>query len=69
MPWWLGLIASLGIPALKLILKFLEIKYPGISPFVDAIISFLDGGGKVADLQKHFETCPGFCAVADVKKE
>lgn len=44
MPAWLiSLIASLGIPALKAILMVLELRFPGIKPYVDALLKFLGG--------------------------
>lgn len=60
MPWWLSLIFALGLPALKLLLRALEVKYPGITPFVEAVIKFLEGGGTVGELHSHCEQLPNF---------
>lgn len=63
--WLLSLILSLGLPALKgllkMILKGLESKYPGLTPLVEAILRYLDSGGKAFDLQTHCEQLPDFC--------
>lgn len=66
MPSWLiGLIMSLGLPALKMVLKAvllgLEKKYPGIAPLVDAILKFLEQGGQAHEVLNHCQGLPGFC--------
>lgn len=42
-PWWQTLIEWLGLPALKFALTLLESKYPGLKPYIDEILKYLNG--------------------------
>ncbi len=62
--WLLSLIMTLGLPALKVVLKVvltaLEKRFPGIAPLVDAILKYLENGGSIEALKDHVEPfCQG----------
>jgi hypothetical protein len=70
--WLLNIVAGLATPALKILLKAvlrgLESKYPGLAPFVDAVIGFLENGGNAATLHLHCQRLPDFSA-SELKKD
>jgi len=60
MTWWMSLIMMIGLPALKFALKMLEQKYPGLTPLIEAILKYLDGGGSMQALSEHVDrVCSG----------
>jgi len=62
--WILSIILALGKPALIMVLRLAESKFPGITEFAEAIIAYLQGAPNkkeaIAELHKHCEGafCP-----------
>ena len=65
MPW--SIIIPIALAALKIVLKLLETPFPGLTPFIEAVLAFLNGGGKIEELHAHCEKLPGFCP-SDLKR-
>lgn len=49
--WILQFIIKMGVRAL-------ESKFPGLTPVIEKIVAYLEGGGSTAVLQKHVELLP-----------
>lgn len=69
-PWLATVLLFLGKPALILVLRIIEAKYPGSTPFIEAVIAYLEGAKNKTEamqtLQKH---CEGLFCPADLVKE
>ncbi len=66
--WIISILLGLGKPAFVVLLRLLEVKFPGISAFIEAIIAYLNGAQNkaqaVSDLHKH---CEGMFCPAELK--
>ncbi len=57
MPAWLiAIITQFGLAGLKLILKALEGKYPGLAPLIDKILALIEGGKTCNDVSCHLDS-------------
>jgi hypothetical protein len=52
---------------LRMVAKFLESKFPGLTPIVERLIAFLLGGGNGHVMAAHMDKLPEFQA-GDIKR-
>lgn len=66
MPWEF-IISVIGIPAMKFVLRLIEKKYPGLTPVIEMILKYLDGGGSMKELSLNIgKHCEGVGCPADL---
>lgn len=53
--WLITIITSFGLAGLKMILKALELKYPGLAPVIDKILELLNGGKTCDEVSCHLD--------------